>query len=118
MAKQIQKEKPKQSVAKKPSGSAGDMPDVSASKKKIDKVLGNVEVLYGAEAQTLSISGHNVMTVRGELKHVLNIPDDAQARVNGELVDGDYVLQEHDTLEFVKVAGQKGKSLLHKDLRI
>ena len=108
MAKQVQKEKPKQAVTQKPSGGAGNAPDVSASKEKIDKALGNVEVLYGAEAQTLSISGHDVMTVRGELKHVLNIPEDAQARVNGELVDGDYTLQEHDTLEFVKVAGQKG----------
>lgn len=109
MAKQVQKEKPKQSATQKPSeGKVAHKPDVSASKEKIDRALGNVEVLYGAEAQTLSISGHDVSTVRGELKHVLNIPDDAQARVNGELVDGNYILQEHDTLEFVKVAGQKG----------
>ena len=110
MAKQVQKEKPKQSATQKKSSEEKVLhkPDISASKEKIDKALGNVEVLYGAEAQTLSISGHDVSTVRGELKHVLNIPDDAQARVNGELVDGNYILQEHDTLEFVKVAGQKG----------
>ncbi len=68
----------------------------------------NVEVVFGSESQTLKLSGHSVQDVRDTLKHVLNIPDDAQARVNGNLVNGDYALNEQDVLEFVKIAGQKG----------
>ena len=112
MAKQVQKEVKKDEQVTKPVENAQEAtrPDTSAAESKIEAALGNVEVVYGAEAQTLAISGHNVQDVRDYLKHVLNIPADAQARVNGNLVDGAYILQENDTLEFVKVAGQKGAS--------
>jgi len=90
------------------SGGVQGKADTTAAQDKINEALGSVEVMYGAESQELAIAGHTVSDVRSHLKHVLNIPADAQARVNGELKDGDYVLLENDTLEFVKVAGQKG----------
>jgi len=90
------------------SGGVTGQADTSAAQDKVNEALGSVEVMYGAESQELAIAGHTVSDVRSHLKHVLNIPADAQARVNGELKDGDYVLLENDTLEFVKVAGQKG----------
>jgi len=111
MADQVQKKKVKkdEQAKKAPETTQSQTrPDTSSAETQIDRALGNVEVVYGAEAQILAISGHNVQDVRDYLKHVLNIPADAQARVNGNLVDGNYVLLENDTLEFVKVAGQKG----------
>lgn len=113
MAKRVQKEVKKDEQVKKPVENTQDVtrPDTSAAENKIEEVLGNVEVVHGAEAQTLAIAGHNVQDVRDYLKHVLNIPTDAQARVDGNLVDGDYILQADETLEFVKTSGQKGSLL-------
>lgn len=112
MAKQVQKNVKKNETKKTPEVAAEQTrPDTSAAESKIDKVLGDVEVVYGPEAQTLPIAGHNVQDVRDYLKHILNIPSDAQARVNGQLVEGDHILQESEILEFVKVSGQKGISL-------
>jgi hypothetical protein len=109
MAEQIQK-KIKKDEQKKQAETVQDVsrPDTSAAEAKIEKALKDVEVLFGSESQTLQLSGHSVQDTRDTLKHVLNIPNDAQARVNGNLVDGSYILQENDTLEFVKVSGQKG----------
>ena len=111
MAEQVQK-KVKNTETKKTSTAAAAQdtgrPDTSATEQRIEKALGKVEVVYGAESTSLNLSGYKVQDVRDTLKHVLNIPNDAQARVNGNLVDGNYILQESDTLEFVKVAGQKG----------
>jgi molybdopterin converting factor small subunit len=98
----------KASAANANTGAIQGKADTTAAQNKATEALGSVEVMYGAESQELAIAGHTVGDVRSHLKHVLNIPADAQARVNGELKDGDYVLQENDTLEFVKVAGQKG----------
>lgn len=69
--------------------------------------MAGVEVVFGAEAQTVEAAGHTVADLRGNLKHVLNIPPHAQARVNGDLVDGEYVTQDGDTLEFIVVEGHK-----------
>jgi hypothetical protein len=109
MAKQMQK-KIKKDDQRKQAEVAQEVsrPDTSAAEASIAKALKDVEVIYGSEAQTLQLSGHSVQDTRDTLKHVLNIPNDAQARVNGNLVDGNYILQESDTLEFVKVSGQKG----------
>jgi glutaredoxin-related protein len=107
MAKQIQKDKQKAPAKKKPAETTqAQGTDVSASMDKIDKAL--TKVLYGAEEGDYEISGKSVAEVRQDLKAVMNIPNDAQARVDGKVVDGDYILQEQETLEFVKVAGQKG----------
>ena len=110
MAEQIQKKvkATESKKAKENKASKQERPDVSSTQERIEKVLGKVDVVYGAESTSLELSGYKVQDVRDTLKHVLNIPNDAQARVNGNLVDGEYILQELDTLEFVKVAGQKG----------
>lgn len=109
MAEQIQKKIKKDDQRKQAEVMTADSrPDTSAAEARIEKALKDVEVVFGSESQTLQLSGHSVQDTRDTLKHVLNIPNDAQARVNGNLVDGNYVLQENDTLEFVKVSGQKG----------
>lgn len=109
MAEQIQKKIKKDDQRKQAEAALTESrPDTSAAEARIEKALKDVEVVFGSESQTLQLSGHSVQDTRDTLKHVLNIPNDAQARVNGNLVDGNYVLQENDTLEFVKVSGQKG----------
>jgi hypothetical protein len=109
MAEQIQKKIKKDDQRKQAEAATMESrPDTSAAEARIEKALKDVEVVFGSESQTLSLSGHSVQDTRDTLKHVLNIPNDAQARVNGNLVVGNYVLQENDTLEFVKVSGQKG----------
>ena len=111
MSEQIQKKVKAESTKKSQKETSAQevaRPDTSGVEGRIEKALGKVEVVFGAESTTLDLSGHKVQDVRDTLKHVLNIPNDAQARVNGNLVDGEYVLQANETLEFVKVAGQKG----------
>ena len=72
MAKQVQKNVKKNETKKAPEVAAEQKrPDTSAAESKIDKVLGDVEVVYGPEAQTLPIAGHNVQDVRDYLKHIL-----------------------------------------------
>ncbi len=73
------------------------------------EVTGRVKVVCGANSQDLAgLSGKRIAEVRTELAQVLNIPPDAQARISGVHVDNEYRLQEGDTLEFVRAAGNKG----------
>ena len=69
---------------------------------------GNVTCMYGASSENFSVAGQTVATVRDSLKDSFNIPQDAVPFVNGNQVDGTYVLSENDNLEFVKQAGTKG----------
>jgi molybdopterin converting factor small subunit len=52
--------------------------------------------------------GKTVEELRDQVSELLNVPDSAQVRVNGAPVDDDTVLQDNSTVEFVKVAGEKG----------
>lgn len=70
---------------------------------------GRVRVVCGANSQELAgLAGKRIAEVRSELTQVLNIPQNAQANISGGHVENDYRLQEGDTLEFVRPAGQKG----------
>lgn len=66
-----------------------------------------VKVVCGANEQEVA-AGLSVAEVRKDQKEILNIADDADALVNGDKVDEDYILEEGDQLEFVKAAGDKG----------
>lgn len=110
--------------AKKPVASGGvnttRRDEISAAEtiEKLDKLTGKVRVTSGASDQTFdNIVGQKVGTVRASLVSVFNIPADAQAFVNGKPVEDGYILQDGQQVEFIKKAGVKGKSLLHKDLR-
>lgn len=73
------------------------------------EAVGKVKVIHGSEDEVFeNLVGHKVQTVRASLVDAFNIPADALSFVNGEQVDGNYVLQKNDTLEFVKQAGVKG----------
>lgn len=52
--------------------------------------------------------GTTVGRVRDAFAQVLNIPPDAEAIVNGHPVQQQYVVQDEDTLFFVRASGRKG----------
>jgi molybdopterin converting factor small subunit len=55
-----------------------------------------------------SAAGKTVGEVREQAAEILNVPDNAQVRVNGAPADEDTVIADGATVEFVKVAGEKG----------
>ena len=66
-------------------------------------------VRHGVNSVSLdSLSGKTVGEVREQVADLLNVPDSAQVRVNGATATEDDVIGENATVEFVKVAGEKG----------
>ena len=68
-----------------------------------------VTVKYGVN--TLSkpeFVGMTVNEIRDEVQDILNIPDDAQVRVNAITAAADHQVAAGSVVEFVKVAGEKG----------
>lgn len=72
-----------------------------------DTDAATVEVMYGAETDVIP-PGQTVAEVRRFLKHILNVPVEAVAHVNGRRVSGQYLLKDEDTLEFIVDHGEKG----------
>lgn len=70
---------------------------------------GTVHVLCGANTAEMPVVGNTVEEVRASVAELMNIKEDADAYVNGEIVDPQqHVLQNDETLEFIKPSGQKG----------
>ena len=68
-----------------------------------------VTVRHGVNQTTLnSLAGKTVAEVRSEVSGLLNIPESAQVRINGSIADEIDIVAESATVEFVKVAGEKG----------
>jgi hypothetical protein len=78
------------------------------SAKKGDKTTTTIRVSCGAAAGDFTVCGKTVGAVSEFLREVLNIDRMAQGVVNGNTVDGSYVLKDGDNLEFLKAAGRKG----------
>jgi hypothetical protein len=72
-------------------------------------VMSTVAVVHGIHRLTLPLAGRAVGGVRHALAPVLNIGAEAMAVVNGIAVGEDYVLAPDDHLEFVRLAGEKGR---------
>jgi len=70
---------------------------------------GQVNVSYGVHNLQAAIAGKAVSEVRQALKEPLNIDPRALALVNGRDVAASYILKEGDQLEFVRLAGEKGR---------
>lgn len=70
---------------------------------------GTVIVKYGVNTlNKADYVGMTVSEIRDEVTDVLNIPDDAQVRINGITAAADHQVAAGSTVEFVKVAGEKG----------
>jgi hypothetical protein len=70
---------------------------------------GQVKVSYGVHNLEAAIAGKSVAEVRQALKEPLNIDPRALALVNGQDVAASYILKQGDQLEFVRLAGEKGR---------
>jgi hypothetical protein len=70
---------------------------------------GLVRISYGVHNLEVAIAGKSVGEVRQALKEPLNIDPRALALVNGRDVAASYLLKEGDQLEFVRLAGEKGR---------
>jgi sulfur carrier protein ThiS len=69
---------------------------------------GVVKAIYGANNRSSSaFIGKTVGSVRGELATAFNIPPGAVAKVHGEPVPEDHILENGDVLEFTKPAGNR-----------
>lgn len=80
----------------------------------------SVKVIHGANDGKFDLAGSKVSTVRASLVDAFNVPGDALAFVNGNVVPASYRLARNDTLEFVRERGVKGagkkKNLTEQDL--
>lgn len=76
-----------------------------------EEEAGKVRVVYGVHALEAGLAGRTVMSVREALAQPLNISPRAVALVNGQEVEGGYVLSPGELLEFVRYAGEKGTEL-------
>jgi hypothetical protein len=73
-----------------------------------EKTTTTIQVSCGASSGAFPVVGRNVNEVGDFLREVLNVDRLSTGLVNGREVDGDYILREGDTLEFLKPAGKKG----------
>ncbi|MBI3830134.1 MAG: hypothetical protein HY291_11490 [Planctomycetes bacterium] len=55
-----------------------------------------------------SLSGKTIREVRDEVGDLLNVPESAQARINGTPAGEESVVPDGASVEFVKTAGEKG----------
>jgi len=70
---------------------------------------GSVIVKYGVNVLNKpDFVGMTVSQIRDEVTDVLNIPDEAQVRVNNVAASPDHEVSAGSTVEFVKQAGEKG----------
>ena len=68
-----------------------------------------VTVRHGVNTLTLNtLAGKTVAQVREEVPSLLNIPASSQVRVDSAVADDTDVVAENATVDFVKVAGEKG----------
>jgi hypothetical protein len=70
---------------------------------------GQIKISYGVHSLEAAVAGKSVGEVRQALKEPLNIDPRALALVNGRDVPASYVLKQGDQLEFVRLAGEKGR---------
>jgi hypothetical protein len=68
-----------------------------------------VRVLYGIHALEVDVAGRTVAEIRHALAQPLNISPRAVPVVDGAVVAEGHLLQAGQQLEFVRLAGEKGR---------
>jgi hypothetical protein len=72
-------------------------------------MAGTVTVRYGVNKIEKEVfAGMDLDSIRIEVEEVLNVPDNAQARLNNAAASGDTQARAGDVVEFIKTAGEKG----------
>ena len=69
-----------------------------------------VRILDGIHALEAAVAGRTVAEIRHALAQPLNISPRAVPVVDGEVVAEGYLLQAGQQLEFVRLAGEKGRA--------
>ncbi len=67
-----------------------------------------VQVIWGPMVEQMAVGGMNVGEVRALLQRAYNIPPHAEALIDGRRVTAQHRLAPGQTLEFVRMAGEKG----------
>jgi hypothetical protein len=67
-----------------------------------------VQVIWGAMAQQMELSGMSVGDAHVLLQQAFNLAPEVTALVDGRLATGDHRLVSGQVLEFVRPAGEKG----------
>ncbi len=88
---------------------SAQLKDLTRQKPPGKASTGLVKISYGVHSLEAAIAGKSVGEVRQALKEPLNIDPRALALVNGRDVAASYVLKAGDQLEFVRLAGEKGR---------
>ncbi len=88
---------------------SAQLKDLTRQKQPGQAATGLVKISYGVHSLEAAIAGKAVGEVRQALKEPLNIDPRALALVNGRDVAASYVLKAGDQLEFVRLAGEKGR---------
>ncbi len=96
---------------------SAQLKDLTRLKQPGKAQTGLVKISYGVHNLEAAISGKSVSEVRQSLKEPLNIDPRALALVNGRDVAASYILKQGDQLEFVRLAGEKGRRCLPKGPR-
>lgn len=68
----------------------------------------SVRIVHGANEGRFTLAGKTVRSIAKSLRDAFNIPEDAQALVEGTEVNGDYIVADGDTVEFARSFGRKG----------
>ena len=90
---------------------SAQLKDLTRQKQPGQAATGLVKISYGVHSLEAAIAGKAVGEVRQALKEPLNIDPRALALVNGRDVAASYVLKAGDQLEFVRLAGEKGRKM-------
>lgn len=86
-----------------------DAPDIGESLQAANSVTQKVRVVHGVnEGYFDNLEGKTVGSVKKSLREVYNIPGDAEALIEGKVVQDDFILEGGNNLEFVKESGVKG----------
>lgn len=76
-----------------------------------------VHLIHGSGDAFFGCAGQTIAQVQESLKHALNIPIEAFAFLNGQIIPEQYVLQPGDSVEFVNWVGRKGGGPKDQPLR-
>jgi hypothetical protein len=69
---------------------------------------GQATVCYGVYVESNNLAGKSVSEIRKNYARLWNIPGDAVAYKGKTAMGEDYTVQEGDTIEFFRKAGEKG----------
>jgi hypothetical protein len=87
---------------------APESPTPEAASPEEQPGPGGVRVQWGSFAQNFDLEGMTLLQAYHLVRGLYGIPGGINAYVNGDEAAGDRVLRADDSVEFVRLAGEKG----------